>query len=402
MDIIRPISVTDAMLTATNVIETDGTAGAWAVGTPYTIGQTVRVVTTGIHKVYELLVANLTGGNSPEIDVLAAVPKWLELSSTNRWKAFDIVVGSQIQLAYIGTGQIITVTAASTGASGAGTFTRSSGSFTTDGFVAGDVIVWDGWVAASANNNHPFLISSVDGAGMILTGHMINHEAVVASAAGNAVVGSRGIYYKLTLASVFNAIAFLNLNATAVFVTMIDGSTVVYDEMTDLLSTGSTMFTSVVTDLYTYFFTEIANRPDFTHLDIPPYLNQTVEITIVRPNGVAAVGCIIPGTQAYIGVSKFGISVGLVDYSTKTTDPFGNYTVLERAFSKRMTVDLWVPNTNIDELLRLLIQYRAIPLLWIASQSFGLTMVYGFFKDFDIVLAYPTGSTVSIQIEGLT
>jgi hypothetical protein len=94
MKIIRPMTMTDARLTASNVAETDGTDGEWSVATAYHDGDTVRVTTSGVHKVYECLV-NVTGGSSPEVDVLAAVPKWLEVSATNRWKAFDTKVGSQ-------------------------------------------------------------------------------------------------------------------------------------------------------------------------------------------------------------------------------------------------------------------------------------------------------------------
>ncbi len=94
MRIIRPLTITDAMLTDCNVPETDGTAGEWGVAVPYLVGDTVRVTTTGVHKIYEAL-ENVTGGDSPEIDVLNAVPKWLEISATNRWKAFDQKVGSQ-------------------------------------------------------------------------------------------------------------------------------------------------------------------------------------------------------------------------------------------------------------------------------------------------------------------
>lgn len=78
MKIIRPIALTDAMLTASNVPETD--YAAWSIGSPFLAGEHCIVVST--HKIYEALV-NVTGGSSPEVDVLAAVPKWLEIGATN-------------------------------------------------------------------------------------------------------------------------------------------------------------------------------------------------------------------------------------------------------------------------------------------------------------------------------
>ena len=85
------------------------------------------------------------------------------------------------------TGAIITVTAASTtGASG--TFTRSAGSYLTDGFKIGDVVRWSGWATtATANNAHNFLITSLTA--LIMTGTMLDGVAVAAKAAGDSVTG---------------------------------------------------------------------------------------------------------------------------------------------------------------------------------------------------------------------
>jgi len=86
------------MLVSCTVPETDGSKGEWSVITAYTAKDTVRVTTAGVHEIYEALV-NVTGGSSPEVDVLATTPKWMKVSATNRWKPFDKVVGTQAQQA---------------------------------------------------------------------------------------------------------------------------------------------------------------------------------------------------------------------------------------------------------------------------------------------------------------
>jgi hypothetical protein len=86
------------------------------------------------------------------------------------------------------TGAIITVTAAvTTGASG--TFTRSAGSYLTDGFKIGDVIRWTGWATTGvANNNHNFLITALTAT--VMTGTMLDGVAIGAKAAGDSVTGA--------------------------------------------------------------------------------------------------------------------------------------------------------------------------------------------------------------------
>lgn len=85
------------------------------------------------------------------------------------------------------TGAIITVTSAVT-AGAAGTFTRSAGSYITDGFKVGDVVYWSGWATTGVpNNSHNFLITALSAT--VMTGTMLDGVAVGAKAAGDSVTG---------------------------------------------------------------------------------------------------------------------------------------------------------------------------------------------------------------------
>lgn len=85
MRIIKPVEITPAILTSSNVPETD--YAAWSAATAYAVGAKV----TYNHRNYEALVAS-TGAN-PETDT-SDPPKWLDLGATNRWRMFDDKVGS--------------------------------------------------------------------------------------------------------------------------------------------------------------------------------------------------------------------------------------------------------------------------------------------------------------------
>jgi hypothetical protein len=85
MRIIKPVEITPAILTSSNVPETD--YAAWSAATAYAVGNKV----TYNHRNYEALVAS-TGAN-PETDT-SDPPKWLGLGATNRWRMFDDKVGS--------------------------------------------------------------------------------------------------------------------------------------------------------------------------------------------------------------------------------------------------------------------------------------------------------------------
>lgn len=87
------------------------------------------------------------------------------------------------------TGAITTVTAA---AGPPGTFTRSSGSFLTDGFKKGDVVQWTGWATTgTANNSRNYRITNLTATvmtvGTATTGASGGAEAVAAKASGDSV-----------------------------------------------------------------------------------------------------------------------------------------------------------------------------------------------------------------------
>lgn len=89
MKVIKPIVVTDSILTSSTVPETD--YSAWNAATSYTTGD--RVIRTTTHRIYE----SLTGGidaTPPEDATAGPTPKWLDVGSTNRWALFDEEVGS--------------------------------------------------------------------------------------------------------------------------------------------------------------------------------------------------------------------------------------------------------------------------------------------------------------------
>lgn len=107
-----------------------------------------------------------------------------ELSVGGYQKPFESICRQLVQTAAT-TGAIITVTAAVT--SGAqGTFTRSAGSYITDGFKVGDVINWTGWATTGVpNNNHYMIIIALTAT--VMTVQTLDGVAVGAKAAGDSV-----------------------------------------------------------------------------------------------------------------------------------------------------------------------------------------------------------------------
>lgn len=94
MRVIRPLSITDAVLSFTNVPE--DTVPAWAVEETYGLGDVVSVVDQDIHLLFESLRdGNL--GKAPLEDDQGEPVNWLEIGPTNRWRMFDVLRNSQTE-----------------------------------------------------------------------------------------------------------------------------------------------------------------------------------------------------------------------------------------------------------------------------------------------------------------
>lgn len=300
MKLIRPITITSAMLTSSTAPETD--YAAWSGATAYVVGN--RCIMTSTHKIYECLVNNTNF--SPDVNLTGATPKWMLISATNRWAMLDAGWGTQTAIAT------------------------------------------------------PLTVV-------------------------------------LTPGELLNSIALLNVAATSITVTMTVTGDTVYSSTTAMLGGNE------IIDWYGYFFEPIIYKTDLVLTDLPPYSTGIITIAITNTGGTAKCGNCVLGSVYDLGGTQYGTTAGITDYSAKTVDTFGNATVVVRKYSKRMTAKLQVDNLYIDDVATLLAQYRSTPLVWIgADNAYTSLIVYGFYKDFDIDIAYPAFSYCSLTIEGLT
>lgn len=82
MQLIKPVTVTDSILTATNIPEDD--YAVWNSGTAYVVGD--KAISTVTHRIYEALIENT---NVDPTGTATDPATWLDIGATNRWKAFD-------------------------------------------------------------------------------------------------------------------------------------------------------------------------------------------------------------------------------------------------------------------------------------------------------------------------
>lgn len=209
---------------------------------------------------------------------------------------------------------------------------------------------------------------------------------------------SNSIVVTITPGKVINAVALLNVDGTSVRVKVTDPTDgVVYD------NTVSLNYNGTINNWYNYFFDPIMRKKNVILTDLPAYGTAPIEITITYTGNTAKCGVCVLGSVNCIGEGiELGASVGIQDYSRKEKNDFGDYVLVQRNYSKRARFSMAVLNDQIDALQDLLVDLRTTPCVWIGDDRYQSTMIYGFYKDFDIVIAYHLVSDCNIEIEGLT
>lgn len=157
-------------------------------------------------------------------------------------------------------------------------------------------------------------------------------------------------------------------------------------------------------DWYAWFFDAFVYQTTLVVDDLPSYPNAAIRVqAITGATAVAGIGVLVLGQLRTFGLGvNSGARVGIQDYSVKTRNDFGDWEITERAFAKRATFDMWVPRQEVDALQAFMAGVRATPCVYILSDSYAATVLYGFYNDFEISIQYRDYSVFNAQIEGLT
>lgn len=295
MKIVKPIEVTEAILTDSDVALDDYVV--WAAGT-YNLGDQVRYDLSA----YEALT---TTTDQPDVGAAKAVPTWLRLGYVNRWRMFR------------------------------------------------------------------------DGSDSVTT----NTAAITVT---------------MDFAAVVTTIGLLGLSADSAQLIMTDGvEGEVYNETISLTDIAAI-------DWWEYFFTTYDSMDTALFEDIPPYPDAVLVLTISRTNPLddASCGRVVAGPIAELGVTNYGTDVGIVDYSIRERDEFGNLQIVPRRTVKRVGYDVTLESILVDYVQRALSKISATPALFIGDHTYESTIVFGLYRDFTINLSGVSTSAATIEVEG--
>lgn len=192
-----------------------------------------------------------------------------------------------------------------------------------------------------------------------------------------------------------HAMGFTDVSQMRITITAAD-STVLFDS--GPIAVGRV---TPVASFWSWFFGSRAPVRQRTFDQLPEVAGTTVRIQFWG-GADCAVGVIVLGNRQVVAEPLHGVRIGIDDYSRKERDPWGEVKLEKRAYSKRITATLSLENRDLDRVERYLSNRRATPLVWSVSDRWQATEMLGFYRSWEILIAYYNYSEVSLEIEGMT
>jgi hypothetical protein len=194
---------------------------------------------------------------------------------------------------------------------------------------------------------------------------------------------------------VVNTIGLLNIDAASATLVGYDESDVeIYNQTVDLTSYAT--FASY----YDYYFTPFLRKNVYVFEDIPPVNNGRFIITLTA-DGAVKLGNFVAGYGYAMAAINYSSNIRQKDYSIKQQLSTGEYFFQEGATSTIADFYFTLPNEKFDLLQRLIAQLRATPALYVGSELYESTNLFGIVLDAPSTLTYATHSECRMQIESL-
>jgi len=381
------------------------------------------------HKIYESRQAANTG-NTP-----SSSPTWWEdLGYDNRWQVFDLSVQSQSDQATsmtwvlrpgstVDSAAILNIDADSvrirvanaalelcsygtawTGASGS---TPPTG-WNATSFPATDYAIDSGWlkITGSGTQQHTGVWY---GRGSLTPGDTLQ----LVFKYKNSVGSSRAEYRIFDDSNSADIVAITELTmstAEATFsytFTVPAGCTTIKFYLLAKLTSDIVWFDdfSLLKIQYDSGVVSMTSATDYVTTALTSYANPQITV-IVAKSTTAYCGEIIIGAAFSLGTSLQNPKIGIDDYSIVETDEYGNFTITERAYAKKLTGESYFLNTSLDSIAAHITANRATPVVYIynpSTLSYSCMIIYGFPKTWEIAPHNMRDySLLSIEFRGLT
>lgn len=196
-----------------------------------------------------------------------------------------------------------------------------------------------------------------------------------------------------------DTVALFDISASTVEINVQDSNgNVLYDEVIQMLYDDYVDWAGI-------FF----NNPELqgkVYRNLPLFYGTILTITVSAPGGTAACGQVLIGRGRFIGTNQYGFTEGILDFSTKNRNTFGQSYLHQGDYADTSTFNLWILDNVRPQIKNFLTSVRATPCAWYLDNTDVFTeedlLLFAFYEDFKITVQYDTVAVCAMTLQGLT
>lgn len=162
---------------------------------------------------------------------------------------------------------------------------------------------------------------------------------------------------------------------------------------------------SVVDSFYAWFTEPVDQSGQVVITDLPAFFTDTSLSIEITPgvDGVASLGVCKFGSVYTVGITQYGATYGIEDYSTNVADAFGYVQVVERGYVAKTTQRVIMDAADFNKTSKLLASLRATPTVYIATEYPGYEplVVFGYPTNFSIDVTHHKIHYCTLELKGM-
>ncbi|MCD5996512.1 hypothetical protein KDX38_23260 [Pseudomonas sp. CDFA 602] len=213
---------------------------------------------------------------------------------------------------------------------------------------------------------------------------------------GTTTTNPGTIDFTITPGRVISGVALFGLSGYRATVTMTDP----YDGV--VRSTTISLVDASSKGMWEWLFKPTRRKTTFALLDLPAYGTASIRVVIEADvGGTATCSMASLGQLVEVGTSVFGTAPGITDFSTREVDPFGNENMIERGYRDRVQFDVRIISDDVSYHLEFLKRLRARGAVYIGDPARQETIIFGRYRDLQIVISNPAISECALDVGSL-
>jgi hypothetical protein len=161
--------------------------------------------------------------------------------------------------------------------------------------------------------------------------------------------------------------------------------------------------------VYSETVTTGTTKTDVIKTDIPEKATGILTVTI-NHSTTAKIGELIIGNKTSLGTTLASPApkVSIADYSSQSQDAFGNWTIVQRGYAKKLTCSTKIEATetltvrqNSDYIFGVLSACRSLMRVFIGDENLSCMIIYGKYDSFELELTCNNFSLLDLDILGM-